>query len=107
MYVVFQPVSSLPQMSYMTTYSAPVMMPMYYPQPVVGQPVAYPPQQGVMPQQVMPQQPQPQPQMTEEDLKQVKDMFPNMEDQVIKSVFEANRGNKDATINSLLAMNSE
>ena len=107
-YVVFQPVSSLPQMSYMTTYSAPVMMPMYYPQPIVGQPmgqpmgqpVAYPPQQGVMPQQ-------PQPQMTEEDLKQVKDMFPNMEDEVIKSVFEANRGNKDTTINSLLAMNSE
>lgn len=101
-YVVFQPVASLPQMSYVTTYSAPVMMPMYYPQPV-GQPVVYPPQQGILPQQQLQQQPQ----MSEEDLKQVKDMFPNMEDQVIKSVFEANRGNKDTTINSLLAMNSE
>ncbi|XP_076444386.1 toll-interacting protein-like [Babylonia areolata] len=96
------PMSSIPQPSYVTTYTTPLMMPVYYPQ-APGQPAAYPQQPGAVPQQ----QPPPQPQMTEEDLQQVKDMFPNMEDQVIKSVFEANNGNKDATINSLLSMNSE
>jgi toll-interacting protein len=102
-----QPVANLPAMSYVTTYTTPAvgMMPMYYPQPMMvpvqGQPV-YPPQQ---PQQ--PVQPRPPPQLTEEDMNQIKEMFPGMEDEVIKSVFEANRGNKDATINSLLSMTAE
>ncbi|PVD28270.1 hypothetical protein C0Q70_10857 [Pomacea canaliculata] len=98
------PASSMSHMNYVTTYHTPVMMPMYFPQPVpvAGMPVVYPQQ---VPQQV-PQQPQPPP-FTEEDMKQVKDMFPNMEEEVIRSVLEANGGNKDATINSLLSMNAD
>ncbi|BFZ09624.1 hypothetical protein BsWGS_12663 [Bradybaena similaris] len=86
--------------SYTYTTPVPAMMPMYYPTPAqsmvpIGQMPVYPPQQPHRPL------------YTEEDLKQVKDMFPNMEDEVIKSVMDANCGNKDATINSLLAMSSE
>nr|QNL15299.1 toll-interacting protein-like protein [Littorina littorea] len=107
------PAAEMPQqMSYVTTYTTPpVMMPMYYPQPIgqpvgmpvvqpMGQPVAYPPQPGMVPQRPMPE-------LTEEDMKQIKEMFPDMDSEVIKSVFEANGGNKDATINSLLSIAAE
>jgi len=42
--------------------------------------------------------------MGEDDLNQCKDMFPNIDMDVIKSVAEANRGDKDATINALLTL---
>jgi len=66
-----------------------------------------------MPVFIAPQQPQvapvpapPQP-ISEEDMKQVQEMFPNIDPEVVKSVFEANRGNKNTTINSLLQMTDQ
>ncbi|XP_056640012.1 toll-interacting protein-like [Diorhabda carinulata] len=46
----------------------------------------------------------PAPVLSESELKQIKEMFPNIENEVIKTVFEANRGDKESTINSLLQM---
>ncbi|CAG9855236.1 unnamed protein product [Phyllotreta striolata] len=44
------------------------------------------------------------PVINEAELKQIEEMFPNIEKDVIKTVFEANRANKESTINSLLQM---
>lgn len=60
----------------------------------------------VQPQAV--QQPIPAPApiqpLTEEDIANLMEMFPSVDKDVIKSIGEANRGNKEATINSLLQL---
>lgn len=58
-------------------------------------------QQMVQPQMI--QQPPPVP-MTEEDVSNLMEIFPSVDKEVIKSIGEANRGNKEATINSLLQL---
>jgi toll-interacting protein len=76
--------------------------------PVYVQPQPTPIQQIAQPQDM--QQPMPQAlppiiqPLTDEDIANLMEMFPNIDKEVIKSIGEANRGDKDATINSLLQL---
>lgn len=95
--ITFTPVENLPP----AVMQAPMVYPQMQPYPGVVMPGVYPPQAS------MGMQAPRQPGFTEEDFKQVKDMFPNMEDDIIRSVFVANSGNKDSTINALLQMSAD
>lgn len=86
-YAAVQPVVMVPNVS--GGQPLPVFV---APQPQVCQPVV--------------EQPPVQP-ITDDDVKQVKEVFPNVDDEVIKSVLEANHGNKQTTINSLLQMTEQ
>jgi toll-interacting protein len=91
-----QPVVLVPNVS---NRSLPVFV---APQPLNQQ---MPPQQQLQQQQQMQQQQMPPVEnLTEEDISNLMDMFPNIDKEVIKSIGEANRGNKNATINSLLQL---
>ena len=66
--------------------------------------------QMVMPvnQQIVQQQQQPvQVTITEEEVDQIQEMFPNVDREVIKSILEDQNGNKERTINALILVNSE
>ncbi|XP_064627772.1 toll-interacting protein-like isoform X7 [Lineus longissimus] len=86
---VFYPVSGCAR-----RYVVPTPLPGGAPVYTTGQ---NPPQQQQQPVQQGPM-------YTEEDVKQIKEMFPDVEEEVIKSILESHRGNKDATINDLLSM---
>lgn len=85
----------------------------YAPQPIVMNqpyfPGQYPP--GFVPQYpvspVAPVQPTGPPPISEEDVKQLQEMFPTIEKEVVKSVLEAARGNTDQAVSNLLSMTSD
>ncbi|XP_071791647.1 toll-interacting protein-like [Asterias amurensis] len=97
-----------PQVVYGGVQPMVVPSPYGYAAPVAPNMMGYPPQAVPQPQQQQQQQiRQPQPvQITPDDINSLKEMFPNMEEAAIQSVLEANNGNKDAAVNSLLAMSS-
>jgi toll-interacting protein len=82
----------------------PVHQPVVFVPNVSGRalPVYVQPQQQQ--QQQVVQQPPPVQPLTEEDIAAMMEMFPTIDKEVIKSIGEANRGNKEATINSLLQL---
>lgn len=90
----------------MATYNYAAVQPVVMVPNVSGQPlpmfVAPQPQPQVRPPDAIPVQP-----ITDDDVKQVKEVFPNIDDEVIRSVLEANRGNKQSAINSLLQMSGQ
>lgn len=69
-------------------------------QPVAGVTANIPPSF----QQPQQQQQQQQQTLRDEDVKKVKDMFPDMEEEIIRSVLLSSGGNVDTAVNHLLSM---
>lgn len=67
--------------------------------PVFIQQAPPPQQQQMQPEHLPPVQP-----LTDDDIVNLMEMFPSIDKEVIKSIGEANRGNKELTINSLLQL---
>lgn len=94
-------------LSFTSASSIAAARPIQHQQPVVfvpnvsgrALPVYVQPQQPVQATVPIPIQP-----ITEEDLKNLMEMFPSVDKEVIKSIAEANRGNKEATIDQILAV---
>lgn len=61
-------------------------------------------QQQQLQQQLPVQQPPESIPLTDEDISNLMEMFPNVDKDVISSIGEANRGDKTTTINSLLQL---
>ena len=47
------------------------------------------------------------PPVTDEDVRQMKEMFPTVDNEVVKSVLEATGGNKDQAVTNLLSMTTD
>ncbi|CAB3989124.1 toll-interacting isoform X2 [Paramuricea clavata] len=91
-----------------STEPVPATPVMIFPQPYAIAPqMYYPPMPYAMPQHRPPPRAAPPVQVRPEDVKNIKDMFPDMDEEVIRSVLEASGGNVDAALNHLLSMNEK
>lgn len=80
---------------------------MIFPQAYTYAPVYYPPVPYAVPQQRLPPTGAPCVQVKPEDVKNIKDMFPDVDEEVVRSVLMASGGNVDAALNHLLSMNEK
>ena len=53
------------------------------------------------------QQPPPASQIKEEDVKELKEMFPALDEEVVRSVLEASGGRVDSAVTNLLTMTDD
>jgi hypothetical protein len=91
-----------------STEPVPATPVMIFPNPYAIAPqMYYPPMPYAMPQHRPPPRAAPPVQVRPEDVKNIKDMFPDMDEEVIRSVLEASGGNVDAALNHLLSMNEK